>query len=76
MKCNVANGFCGAYAKHVDNRCNMFFSDGKDEYQVKTCPQRKRMNRLEKAYKNEPTLDGWGADLWNELQKEKKKSEK
>lgn len=72
-KCDVSNDFCGAYAKHIDNGCNMFFYDSN---KVKTCSHRLRMNRLEKAYKNEPSLDGLGADLWNEWKKEKRKNEK
>lgn len=56
MKCNVANGWCGAYKKDVDNRCSIHFDGGRD---VKICSHRLRMNRLERHFSNGQDYNEW-----------------
>lgn len=57
MKCNVANGFCPEYGNFGGEflKCGLTHTKmGKAQhFFVKTCQHRRRMNRLEKAYKKD-----------------------
>jgi len=68
-KCNVANGFCGAYNKERLSNCYVLHMD-----EIKNCKHRKRMNRLGKKFKDDIAARGFGVfdSLYFQWEKEGK----
>jgi len=68
MKCNVANGWCNNYDATYRSGCTKY--NLTNEVRIKECPDRLRMNRLEKA-QNKSILISTNLDIQWEKEKEK-----
>ena len=74
-RCDVKNGWCGAYAKDAEAFCLLSHTiKSWEDKNIKDCAHRKLMNRLEKRYKKECDIyDNSETLLSGQWQKEKER---